>query len=166
MTRYDKHPFRIWYINHRKGVLFMRKGEKKERGLPQMAAGVLLGGLLALGIELLILLAGAAAVSKGILKEDISLQLTTAACLIGTFLGGVLACGWWPSRKLLAGLGTGALCFVLILVLSLGMNGQLRLGMQGLIELAACLCGGALAGLLCRDGKKKKRASGGRRTQR
>ena len=137
----------------------MGKAEERGTDAVQMATGVALGGLLALGLQLVILLLGALAVSNGILKEDASLQLTAAACVLGCFGGGLLACSRWRSRRLLGGLAAGLACWLLILAVGLLMSDGLVLGVQALIELAGCLCGGALAGLLG-GGKKKKRASG------
>lgn len=79
----------------------MGKSETQGTNAVQMATGVALGGLLALGVELMILLLGALAVSKGILKEDAAPQLTAAACVLGCFGGGLLACARWKSRRLL-----------------------------------------------------------------
>ena len=50
-------------------------------------------------------------------------------------------------------------CYLLILAVGLLMSDGLTLGVQALVELAGCLCGGALAGMLG-GGKRKKRASG------
>lgn len=136
----------------------MGKSETQGTNAVQMATGVALGGLLALGVELMILLLGALAVSKGILKEDAAPQLTAAACVLGCLVGGLLACARWKSRRLLGGLATGAVCFLLILAVGLLMSDSLKLGAQALIELAGCLCGGALAGLLGRGRKKKRPA--------
>lgn len=136
----------------------MGRSEPQGTNAVQMATGVALGGLLALGVELMILLLGALAVSKGILKQDAAPQLTAAACVLGCFMGGILACARWKSRRLLGGLATGAVCYLLILAVGLLMNDALKLGLQALIELAGCLCGGALAGLLGRV-KRKKRVS-------
>lgn len=136
----------------------MGKAEERGTNAVQMATGVALGGLLALGVELMILLLGALAVSKGILKEDAAPQLTAAACVLGCLAGGLLACARWKSRRLLGGLATGAVCFLLILAVGLLMSDSLKLGAQALIELAGCLCGGTLAGLLGRGRKKKRPA--------
>ena len=57
----------------------MGKGETQGMNAVQMATGVALGGLLALGVELILLLLGAAAVSRGILKDSAAPQLTAAA---------------------------------------------------------------------------------------
>ena len=137
----------------------MGKAEVQGANAVQMATGVALGGLLALGVELVILLLGSAAVSNGILKEDAVPQLTAAACVLGCFGGGLLACARWKSRRLLGGLAAGAVCYLLILAVSLLMSDGLVLGTQALIELAGCLCGGALAGILC-GSRRQRRASG------
>ena len=136
----------------------MGKAETQGGNAVQMATGVALGGLLALGIELVILLLGSVAVSNGILREAAAPQLTAAACVLGCFGGGLLACARWKSRRVLGGLAAGVVCFLLILAVGMLMSDDLVLGSQALIELAGCLCGGALAGMLG-GGKRKKRAS-------
>lgn len=137
----------------------MRKTEAQGINAVQMVTAVALGGLLALGVELMVLLLGAAAVSNGILKEDAAPQVTAAACVLGCLIGGALACGRWKSRRLLAGLSTGAVCWLLILAVGLLMGDGFQLGLQALIELAGCLCGGAVAGMFGGKKGKKKRAS-------
>ena len=137
----------------------MGKAEMQGTNAVQMATGVVLGGLLALGVELMILLLGSLAVSNGLLKEDAAPQLTAAACVLGCFGGGLLACARWKSKRLLGGLAAGAVCYLLILAVGLLMSDELVLGVQALVELAGCLCGGALAGMLG-GGRRKKRGSG------
>jgi len=118
-----------------------------------------LGGLLALGMEILILLLGSIAVSKGILQDNAATQITAASCVLGCLMGGWFTCSRWSGRRLLAGVGTGGVCFLLILTVGLFMGDGFTFGTQGLIELAACLCGGGAAGLLCRKKKKGKRTA-------
>lgn len=132
----------------------MRKTEtaRESDGLRNFTA-LLLGGLLALGIELVVLMLGSIAVSAGILRVDTAPQLTVAACLLGCFIGGRLACSKWKNRRLFAGLLTGVICFLLILVLAL-IGGNFEFGTQALIELVSCVVGGSLAGAMW--GKKKK----------
>lgn len=137
----------------------MRKAEAQGFTAVQMVTAVALGGLLALGIELVVLLLGAVAVSNGILKEDAATQVTAAACVLGCLAGGLLACARWSSRRLLAGLATGAVCYLLILAVGLLMGDGFQLGVQALVELAGCLCGGAVAGLFSGRRGKKKRGS-------
>ena len=135
----------------------MRKAEAQGSGAVQAVTAVTLGGLLALGVALMILLLGAVAVSGGILKEDASAQVTAAACVAGCFVGGLLACTRCGSRRLPAGLAVGGVCCLLIAAVGLLMGDGLHVGAQALIELAGCLCGGALAGMLCAGKTGKKR---------
>lgn len=135
----------------------MRKGEAQGANAAQMVTSVALGGLLALGVELMVLLLGAVAVSNGILKEDAAAQVTAAACVLGCLIGGLLACSRWSARRLLAGLAVGAVCYLLILAVSLLMGEGFQPGPQALVELAGCLLGGAVAGVFGgRKGKKKR----------
>ncbi len=137
----------------------MHRAEERDAGAVHMTAGVFLGGLLALGVEIVFLLFGSIAISNGILKEDATLQITAAACVIGCLIGGWLTCAWWPARRLLAGLAAGAVCFLLILAVGLLSGEELSLGVQAMIELAGCLCGGAISGLLSRGKKRKKKGN-------
>ena len=137
----------------------MRKAEAQEGGAAQAVTAVMLGGLLALGVALMVLLLGAVAVSNGILKEDAAAQVTAAACVVGCFAGGLPACARCGSRRLFAGLAVGGVCCLLIVAVGLLMGDGLHMGAQALIELAGCLCGGAIAGMLCGGRPKKKRAS-------
>lgn len=141
----------------------MRKGETQGANAAQMVTAVVLGGLLALGVELTVLLLGAAAVSRGILKEDAAAQVTAAACVLGCLIGGLLACTRWSSRRLLAGLAAGAVCYLLILAVGLLLGDGFQPGPQALVELAGCLCGGSLAGVFGGRKSKKKRASARKR---
>ena len=140
----------------------MRKAEAPGSGAVQTVTAVVLGGLLALGVALFVLLLGAVAVSNGILKEDAAAQVTAAACVVGCFAGGLLACARCGSRRLLTGLAVGAVCCLLILAVGLLMGDGLQLGAQALIELAGCLCGGAIAGML-RAGKRPKKQAAARK---
>lgn len=136
----------------------MRKAEAQGANAVQMTAAVALGGLLALGVALMVLLVGAVAVSQGVIKEDAAPQVTAAACVLGCFAGGMLACTRWGSRRLIAGLCAGAMCWLLLLTVAFLMSGGPGVGLQALIELAGCLCGGAAAGMLSGRGKKKRTA--------
>ena len=140
----------------------MRKAEAQGSGAAQAVTAVMLGGLLALVVALMVLLLGAVAVSNGILKEDSAVQVTAAACVAGCFVGGLLACTRCGSKRLPAGLAVGGVCCLLILAVGLLMGDGLQLGAQALIELAGCLCGGAIAGML-RAGRPKKKRAGARK---
>ena len=137
----------------------MRKAEAQGASAVEMTASVMLGGVLALGVELMILFFGAIGVSKGIWKADAAPQLTAAACVTGCLAGGLLTCSRWSARRVLAGLATGGVCWLLVLGVGLLLSGSFELGSQALIELAGCLCGGAIAGIFSGRGKKKKRTA-------
>lgn len=138
----------------------MRKAEAQGTNAVQMVTAVAIGGLLALGVALMVLLAGAVAISNGVLKEEAAAQVTAAACVLGCLVGAFAACTRWKSRRLLAGLATGAVCYLLIVAVGLLMGDGFTLGLQALIELAGCLCGGAIAGMISGRKRAKKRASG------
>ena len=136
----------------------MRKTETRQSsGRGQNIVALILGALLALGIELIVLLLGSIAVSAGVLRADAATQVTAAACLIGCFIGGSLACARWDTRRLFAGLLTGVVCFLLILFAAFLLGDGPEIGTQALIELAGCVIGGGLAGVLAGGKKKKKR---------
>jgi len=140
-----------------KGVLFVSKeGEQGSRFL-NMAVGSLLGGALATVIVLVLLLACAAAISSGMLAEELELHVTIAACVVGGFCGGELAKKRWGCKPLLAGLSAGAVFFLILLTVSLVGFGGADISGSGLGVMAGCLCGGAIAGLLSRGGGKRKK---------
>ena len=136
----------------------MRKTDLREVSAVEMTAAAVLGGLLALGVAMVVLLIGAVAVSNGILKQDVTPQITALACLLGGLCGGVLTCLRWRARFLPGGLAAGLVCFLLILAVGLLSGDEFSLGLQALIELAGCLCGGAVAGVLCGGWKGRRRA--------
>jgi len=76
--------------------------------------------------------------------------------ILGSLVGGVVCACRWPARKLLGGLAAGLTCGVLLWIISAARGGGQVLEVRGLVVLTSCLCGGALAGLLClRFGRKK-----------
>ena len=156
-------PFAYGEITMWKGVLFLRKDDVKPGGPTQMVLGVALGGVVAIVVELLVLLAGAAAISSGLLRENAQLQLVAMACVLGGLVGGLVCACRWPARKLLGGLAAGLTCGVLLWIISAARGGGQVLEVRGLVVLTSCLCGGALAGLLCLRFGRKKPASVRRR---
>lgn len=122
----------------------------------QVLLVLLVGSLLALGVVLVVLLAGAIAVSMGVIRADASSQIAAAACLIGNFTGSMLVSNRWKRRRFFCGLILGVLCFFLIGLLSFLGEG-VRIGPQMLAEFACCVIGGGLAGILKAGRKKNKR---------
>ena len=135
----------------------MRKTEPgRSQSQGQQILVLILGALLALGIELIVIFVGSVAVSAGVLKANTAAQTAAAACLIGCFIGGSFACKKWSSKRLFAGLLTGLFCFLLVLTIACLMDGAPAIGTQALVECAGCLVGGGIAGVLS-AGKTKKR---------
>ena len=152
-------PFAYGEITMWKGVLFLRKDDGKRGSPTQMVLGVAVGTVVAVVVELLVLLAGAVAISGGVMREDSQLQLVALGCALGCLVGGVVCACRWPARKLLGGLAVGAMCDVFLCMVSLIRGGGRMMDVRGLVVLACCLCGGALAGLLCLKFTKKKKPS-------
>ena len=137
---------------------------KKEEGPKELwtryAGGILLGGCIALGLCLLLLLAASAAIYLGALKESHMDRITLAACVLGTFLGALWAVKRCARRALPVGAGTGAVVLLLLLLVgSLAFHAQ-PLKNGGVALALACLLGGCGAGLcsqLMTPRRKKRR---------
>ena len=114
----------------------MVKGGEHSANVVTMTVGALLGGAVSLAVTLLLLLACSAAISAGILSEQLELHITIAACVVG-----------------------GSVFFLLLLCVSLIFLEDTDFSRAGLGVLAGCLCGGALAGLFTGRKKKKKKRS-------
>lgn len=149
-------PFAYGETTMWKGVLFVRKDEGKRGNPAQMVLGVVVGSAVAIAAELVVLLVGAAAISGGMLRENAQLQLVALGCVLGALLGGLICACRWPARKLLGGLAVGAVNYLLLWVVSVARGGGQILAMGSLVVLACCVCGGALAGLMCLKVRKKK----------
>ena len=133
-----------------------KREEDQGARLIRCGMGLLLGGVLALAICCLFLLGCAAAVSGGLAGEELGYQFTVVGCVLGGFGGGVFAvkrCG----GGLLAGLGTGAVLFLLLLTVGALCFESMSLQAGGIGLLCGALCGGAAAGLLA-GGRKTKTA--------
>lgn len=135
----------------------MGKGGERGSGFVTMAVASLLGGAAALVITLILLLICSVAVSSGVAGQRLELQMTIAACVIGSFCGGRLTCRRWGCRRLIAGFSAGVVFFLILLTVGLVGYGASDLGGAGLGIMAGCLCGGAIAGLLGGGSRKKKK---------
>ena len=137
----------------------MRKSEEDQgaKALHYLVS-VILGGVTALIVCFLFLLAMSACISRGLIGMELMYQLTLVGCVVGAFAGGRLAVGRCGSLALIVGLAAGLVLFLLLLTVGvIGFQAQPEAGGIGLF--CASLCGGAAAGLLGsgRGGKKKRR---------
>ena len=137
----------------------MRKREEDQGAKAvRYLVGVILGGVAALIVCFLFLLAMSLCISRGVVSMDLMYQMTLVGCVLGAFAGGRLAVKRCGSRALIVGLAAGLVLFLLLLTVGVvGFQAQLDAGGIGLF--CSSLCGGAAAGLLGhgKAGKKKRR---------
>lgn len=138
--------------------------KKKERRPKEMGGQwlnamceVLKGGVLAGVVTILVLLICAVLVSVGLVPVEAMYGAVLAACALGAFAGGIYAVRHVEGRSLLAGLGVGAVLFLLLLTAGFIVYQGASVANGGAGILCACLCGGTIPGLLERKPKKKRR---------
>lgn len=144
----------------------MRKNEEDQGAkLVRYMLGVLLGGAAALLTCFLFLLLASVGISRGWVGEGLMYQLTIVGCVLGGFVGGMVAVRRCGSRALIVGLLAGAVLFLLLLTVGLLCYDTLAPEEGGIGLLCGALCGGAAAGMLGgrRNGKKKRPAAGKKR---
>lgn len=136
-----------------------RRPEGQDRGSEWLNAmcEVLKGGVLAGVTAILALLVCSVLVSLGAVPVGAMYGAVLAACAVGALAGGTYAVRRVGRRSLLVGLGVGAVLFLLLMTAGLIVyeGGSIANGGAGI--LCACLCGGAIPGLLARKPKKKRR---------
>ena len=118
---------------------------------------ILKGGVLAGVVTILSLLACAVLVSMGAVPVNAMEGGGPAAWGLGTLAGGIYAVRRSGTRPLAAGLGVGAVLFLLLLTAGLIAYEDSSVANGGVSILCACLCGGAIPGILGRKPKKKRR---------
>ncbi len=137
-----------------------KKGRKQEEpGSPWVSAMCILlkGGVLAGVVAMAALLLCAALVSAGLLRERWMDGAVLAVCVAGAVSGGLYAALKLRDRAMLMGPGVGCVLFLLLLTAGLLAYDTSSLEQGGAGILCACLCGGAIAGILGRKPKKKRR---------
>ena len=117
---------------------------------------VLKGGVLAGVVTILALLLCSVLVSMGVIPVEAMEGTVLAVCVLGTLVGGIYAVRR-SGAALAAGLGVGAVLFLLLLTAGLLAYEGASVANGGGSILCACLCGGAIPGILGRKPKKKRR---------
>lgn len=117
---------------------------------------VLKGGVLAGVVTILALLLCSVLVSMGVIPVEAMEGAVLAVCVLGTLVGGIYAVRR-SGAALAAGLGVGAVLFLLLLTAGLLAYEGASVANGGVSILCACLCGGAIPGILGRKPKKKRR---------
>ena len=118
---------------------------------------VLKGGVLAGVTAILALLVCSVLVSVGMVSVGAMYGTVLAVCVVGALVGGTYAVRRVEQRSLLVGLGVGVVLFLLLLTAGLIASQGTSIANGGAGILCACLCGGAIPGLLARKPKKKRR---------
>lgn len=118
---------------------------------------LLLGGLAAALAALLALLLCSLLVSSGAIPERAMDRAVLAACVLGSLIGGLLAVRRIGRSTLLVGAGVGAILFLLLLLVGSLVFESASVSNGGGMILLACLCGGAMAGILGSRPKKKRK---------
>ena len=135
----------------------MRKKERRPEELGSQwlntMCEVLKGGVAAGVITILALLF----VSAGVLPVNAMYGAVLACCVLGALVGGIYAVRRAGGHSLLVGLGVGGVLFLLLLTAGLIAYDGASVANGGAGILCACLCGGAIPGLLTRKPKKKRR---------
>ena len=138
--------------------------KKKERRPEELGAqwlnamcDILIGGALAGVTSILALLICAVLVSIGAAPVEAIYGMVLAVCVLGAMTGGFYAIRRVNGRSLLAGLGVGMVLFLLLITAGLIVYEGASIANGGAGILCACLCGGAIPGLLARKPKKKRR---------
>ena len=139
----------------------MKKKERRPEALGgewlNAVCEVLKGGVLAGVTTILALLVCAVLVSVGAVPVGAMYGSVLAVCAVGALVGGTYAVRRVGSRSLLVGVGVGAVLFLLLLTAGLIAYQGSSIANGGAGILCACLCGGAIPGLLARKPKKKRR---------
>ena len=122
-----------------------------------MMCEVLKGGVATGVVTILTLLLCAVLVSIGLMPVNAMYGCVLASCVLGTLAGGTYAIQRIGNRSLLVGLSVGTVLFLLLLTAGLIAYEGATVANRGVGILCACLCGGAISGLLARKPKKKRR---------
>ena len=121
----------------------MRKTEEEQGAkLVRCTLGVVIGGVTALIVCLVFLLAASLGIARGALSEGLMYQITVVSCVVGSFIGGTVAVRRCGVRSLLAGLAVGGVLFLLLLTVGVLFFQMVSPGSGGIGLLCGCLCGG------------------------
>ncbi len=139
----------------------MKKKERRPEDLGSQwlnaMCDVLIGGALAGVTAVLALLLCAVLVSTGVMPVGAMYGAVLAVCALGALVGGTFAVRRVSGPSLAVGLGVGAVLFLLLLTAGIIAYEGASVANGGAGILCACLCGGAIPGLLARKPKKKRR---------
>ena len=138
------------------------KRERKrleEKKLPQeeIFISLLKGGGVSSLVLLGLMMAGAWAVALGSMSQEMMRQWGMLSCVVAGLAGGMAAVWKKRSWTVVLGLETGGILFLLLLLFGIMLYGQPPTVKELISVLLCCLCGGGMAGMFGRTGKKKRK---------
>lgn len=118
---------------------------------------IIKGGALAGIISIFILFLCAIMVSMGVLPVHSIEGVVLVACILGALIGASYEVCHTNSSTLLIGIGVGLVLFLLLFTAGFIVYDGISFSPGGIKICCACLCGGAVPGILGRKPKKKRR---------
>lgn len=134
-----------------------KRPDQSKSGWGKTIVSILKGGALGAALVLIMLFLSALLVSFGLLPEHAVDRTVLICCVLGSLAGGLLSVYTAGGRAMLAGIGAGGLLFLLLVLGGLVFHGAGQLLRDGVDQAFACFCGGAMAGILGRTPKKRRR---------
>lgn len=125
-----------------------------------------IGTAVSFGVCILFLMLASLGIWAGWIEEELMGQLTVASCVLGSFIGGIASVKHGPGNTILTGLAVGVIMFLLLYLIGSAIYGVTEIDKDGAILILGCLCGGALAGALCRRRPTKSSRAGERSRKR
>lgn len=134
----------------------MRKTVEKKSG-PNVFLNTGVGGLTGFLSAMLLLLIIAVLTTTGKIPESYMREVTVLSCGLGSLIGAYSSSKRQRGKTLLTGIGSGAVMFILLLLLSMLLKAGSITGELTPALLIAILIGGFLGGLLSAAPSKVKR---------
>ena len=130
----------------------MRKKEEEQgKQLWHFGKLILMGGITAFLLCIVFLTLAAAGISKGLISANLHNQITVVACVLSSFLGGLLVVREGKGRGVVLGIAVGAVLFLFQLSIGILIYDTFTLENGGIGLLCGALCGGAASGILSGD---------------
>ncbi len=134
----------------------MRKNENKKFG-PNAVLNTAVGGITGLISAIVLLLALALLTSAGKFPESLMREATVLACGIGGIVGSFTASKRQKGQRLITGIGSGIVMFLLTFILAVFSGSGMVAGKLTPAILIAILIGGIAGSLLCAVPRRGRR---------
>lgn len=129
----------------------------EQKNMAQIAIKIFQGVFIALIVMFLLLFMSAFILSAGILDTSMMHSLAIISCSIGIFVGALLSVRRCGQRSIPVGIGVGVVCFLILLIFAPVCSIKIQFGTNQFLLLFLCLCSGALAGIVGKKKRKRRR---------